>query len=75
MPLLAKEEASKRLGVAVRSLEDKRYRIRIGLPAVHIGRRIGFDEGDIDRLIARGREKLPVACGQEAQPTTEAVAV
>jgi hypothetical protein len=57
------KEASRRLGIAMRSLEDSRYRSRIGLPAIHIGRRIGFDEGDIDRLIARGREKLPVECG------------
>ena len=64
MPILPKEEASQRLGVAVRSLEDKRYRARIGLPAVRIGRRIGFDERDIEQLIVRGREPLPV--GQEA---------
>jgi hypothetical protein len=64
--LVPKQEASRRLGIAVRSLEDPRYRLRIGLPAIHIGRRIGFDEGDIDRLIARGREKLPVKCGTES---------
>lgn len=63
MPILPKEEASQRLGVAVRSLEDKRYRVRIGLPAVRIGRRIGFDERDIERVIARGREKLPTGKG------------
>ena len=63
MAIVPKKEASRRLGIAVRSLEDPRYRSRIGLPAIHIGRRIGFDEGDIDRLIARGRETLPVQCG------------
>jgi hypothetical protein len=64
--LVPKKEASRRLGVAVRSLEDPRYRSRIGLPAIHIGRRIGFDEGDINRLIARGRETLPVEWGTES---------
>ena len=67
MAVLPKEEASRRLGVAIRSLEDKRYRIRIGLPAVHIGRRIGFDERDIDQLIACGREKMTVKNKQRTQ--------
>jgi len=31
--------------------------------AVHIGRRIGFTEGDIERIITRGREKLPGGMG------------
>ena len=67
MAVLAKEEASKRLGVAVRSLEDKRYRVRIGLPAVRIGRRIGFDERDIERLIAFGREEISAENGLKVQ--------
>ena len=66
MALVPEEEASRRLGVAVCRLEDKRYRTRIGLPAVHIGRRIGFDECDIDRLVASGCETLPVRDGQAA---------
>ena len=54
------DEAAQRLGVAPRSLLDKRFRTRTGLPAVKIGlRRIGFDERDIERLIERGRERLP----------------
>lgn len=63
MKILTAEEASQRLGVKPGSLLDKRYRLRIGLPAVKIGRRVGFAEDDIERLIKRGREKLPMRNG------------
>ena len=59
MKLLTLEETASRLGVKPTSLSDKRYRCRIGLRAVKVGRRIGFEESDVDRLIVRGREKLP----------------
>jgi hypothetical protein len=60
MRIVSVEETATRLNVRPKSLLDKRFRARIGLAAVHIGRRIGFAEGDIERLIIRGREKLPV---------------
>ena len=63
MRIVGVEETATRLNIRPKSLLDKRFRARIGLAAVHIGRRIGFAEGDIERLITRGREKLPV--GQE----------
>lgn len=54
------DEAAQRLGVSPRSLLDKRFRSRTGLPAIKIGmRRIGFDERDIERMIEQGRERLP----------------
>lgn len=65
MRLLTPEEAAHRLGISLRSLLDKRYRFRIGLPATKIGRRVGFSENDIEKLISRGREKLPVRGGNE----------
>jgi len=63
MKLLSLEETANRLDVAPTSLADKRYRVRIGLPAVKAGRRIGFAEHDIEKLITRGREKLPISSG------------
>ena len=63
MKLLTADEAATRLGISPRSLLDKRYRLRIGLPATKIGRRVGFAENDVDRLITRGREKLPAVLG------------
>jgi predicted DNA-binding transcriptional regulator AlpA len=63
MRILPADETAERLGVALRSILDKRYRARIGLRAIKIGRRIGFDERDIEKLIARGREKLPTLAG------------
>lgn len=67
MRVVRKQEAAQRLGIAVRSLEDKRYRTRIGLPAVRIGRRIGFDERDLEHIIARGRETLLVISEPEME--------
>ncbi len=56
------DEAAQRLGVSPRSLLDKRFRLRTGLPAIKIGmRRIGFDERDIERMIEQGREHFPGA--------------
>lgn len=63
MKRLTAEEAAAQLGVSKRSLSDKRYRLRIGLPAVRIGRRIGFEERDVERIITRGRERLPTRAG------------
>lgn len=59
MRLISRHETAQRLNLKPESLSDKRFRVRIGLPAVRIGRRIGFIEADVEKLIARGREKLP----------------
>jgi hypothetical protein len=59
MRLLSKEETARRLGISPVSLSDKRYRLRIGLPGTKVGRRLGFAEPDVEKLIARGREKFP----------------
>jgi hypothetical protein len=61
MRLLSTEEAGLRLGVSPRSLIDKRYRLRLGLSAVKIGRKVGFAENDIERIIERRCERLPDA--------------
>lgn len=53
------EQAAERLSVSPRSLSDRRYRTRLGLAAVRIGRRLTFSETDLDRLIREGRERLP----------------
>lgn len=74
MRIMPLKETAQRLNLSPLSLADKRFRRRIGLPAVHIGRRIGFDERDIDLLIVRGREKMLTESGQDAQPQPAAAA-
>ncbi|MBZ0160965.1 MAG: helix-turn-helix domain-containing protein [bacterium] len=59
MRVISVEQAAERLSVSPRSLIDKRYRLRLGLAAVKIGRSVGFAEADIDRLIEKSRERLP----------------
>jgi hypothetical protein len=58
--LLKKEEAAKRLGVSAKSLDTPRFRLRIGVPVVRIGSAVRFDEADIEKLIRRSKERLPV---------------
>lgn len=52
-------ETAARLGVSPRSIIDRRYRARLGLHGTHVGRRLLFDEGEIEAVIRRGRESLP----------------
>jgi hypothetical protein len=68
MRIMPIKETAQRLGVSPLSLADKRYRVRLGLPAIKLGRRLGFDERDVEQLIVRGRERIPMECGQEVQP-------
>jgi len=56
---LTANEAALILGVAPRSLLDPRYRVRIGLPATRIGRSLRFHTADVERVLRRGRERLP----------------
>ncbi len=58
MRSLSKIEAADVLGISPRSLADRRYRTRIGLPARRIGRRIVFLESDVRRLLELGKERL-----------------
>jgi hypothetical protein len=44
--------------VAPSSLIDERFRRRVGLPCVRIGRKLGFTSDDVDELIRRSREVL-----------------
>lgn len=53
------DEAAKLLSISPRSLADRRYRLRLGLAARKIGKRVVFLEGDLLRILERGREYLP----------------
>jgi hypothetical protein len=68
MRIISVKETAQQLGLSPLSLADKRFRARIGLPGVKLGRRLGFDERDIEQLILRGREKMLVERGEEVQP-------
>jgi hypothetical protein len=64
MTVIGLDDAAKRLNVAPSSLLSERYRRRLGLPVVRIGRKVGFAEEDVEAVIQRGREVL--------RPETEA---
>ena len=53
------DDAARILQVSPRSLADKRYRLRLGLAARKVGRRVIFLEADLKRLLDAGRESLP----------------
>jgi hypothetical protein len=58
--LYSVEEVSQWIGCKPDSLRDNRYRTRLGLPAIRIASRLMFDEADIEALIERRRETLPI---------------
>jgi hypothetical protein len=60
MRVIPLKETALLLGLSPLSLADKRYRTRLGLPAVRVGRKLGFEETDVEALILRGRESIPV---------------
>ena len=60
MRVIPLEETARLTGFSPLSLADKRFRLRIGLPAVKLGRKLGFEETDVQALILRGRESMPV---------------
>ncbi len=57
--LLSIRQASAYLAISPKSLQDKRYRSRIGLCAIKIGKRTLIRQADLDKLIAHSREHLP----------------
>ena len=63
MRILSVPETSRRLNVKSSTPRDHRWRARVGLPLIRIGRRVGFLESDVYDLIQRGRENLEVQVG------------
>jgi hypothetical protein len=68
MRVYSLERAAGVLTVSPRSLADKRYRIRLGLQARKVGRKLVFVEEDIRQLLERGREAPPEYGGDGACP-------
>jgi len=68
---LAKEEAASLLGLSPKTLGDKRWRVRVGLYAVKIGRRLRFIENDLEALVQRGRERISQTSEQLKQRKTK----
>ena len=57
--MLSISEAADRLSIASKTIRDPRWRLRVGLPLVRVGRRVGVLEDDILALLRKGREHLP----------------
>jgi hypothetical protein len=58
--LMDRHKVAERLDLSPDSLLDPRYRRRLGLPVVRIGRLLRFRVEDVEKLVARGAERLPV---------------
>ncbi len=54
-------EAANVLKISPRSLADKRYRLRLPLPARKVGRKVVFLESDVLNLLEQNIEPIP--CG------------
>lgn len=58
MRLLPISQAANLLAVKPRTIYDRRWRQRAGLPLTRIGRRVGVLEKDIEAILKKGRERL-----------------
>jgi len=61
--LLDREETARRLSLKADQLFDRRYLARLRLRRVKIGRLVRFRSSDVERVIQRGLEPLPVGNG------------
>ena len=66
MQLVKCDRAAAILDVRPQSLRDPRFRQRIGLKAVRVGRALRFRITDLERLAERGEERVPVGVEQSA---------
>jgi len=58
MRIISVATTAETLDVSEKSVRDARWRKRVGLPLVRIGRRVGVLEKDLLTLIERGKENL-----------------
>ena len=58
--LLDPQETAACLAVKLSSIRDKRFRARIGLPVVKVGRCLRFAQDDVLQVVRRGREGVGV---------------
>jgi len=65
---LTVDEAALVLKISPRSLADRRYRMRLGIPARKVGRRLVFAETDLLQLLEQSRETLPAIFDNHVQP-------
>lgn len=56
---LTARETAACLGLSIRTVRDRRWRQRAGVPATRVGGRLLFTVRDLDRALTRGRERLP----------------
>lgn len=56
---LDKHQVAYRIGVSPRTVEDPRWRVRVGLRAIKVGRTLRFRESDVLRFLDRSVERLP----------------
>jgi excisionase family DNA binding protein len=51
-------EAADLLGVSVRTLEDRRWRVKHRIPVIRVGRCVVFRRLDLERYLDRHRERI-----------------
>ena len=56
--ILCKEEAAKIVAHSPKSLADVRWRKRVGLPVIKIGRSLRFSLSDLQDLIERSKKNI-----------------
>jgi predicted DNA-binding transcriptional regulator AlpA len=65
-PLLSLKDAAQYLALSPKSLRTPAFRLRLGLPTVHLGRSrsVRFRLSDLEKIVAQGVERLPAGGGR-----------
>jgi hypothetical protein len=71
--LLTVKELANELRLPVTTVEDRRWRSRVGLQAIRVGGRVFFDTVDVAELLRRGKEELPAVPKCDGQVVNEEV--
>ncbi len=61
-------DAAYLLGVSVRTLEDRRWRAKHRIPVIRVGRCVIFRRIDLERYLARHRERIAQISRDTALP-------
>ena len=58
-PLYTCEELAEHLKLDIRTVMDKRWRLRVGLESIRLGGRVLFRDSDVQKVLDRHRQRIP----------------
>ena len=65
------DQAEDLLFLGRQALRRPKYRKKLGLPAIRVGKRLVFDSEDVDRIVEKRRERFGVKFEEEQLRTAK----